>query len=208
MIGKSSFKNLANEIGKMSLFHMDIILFLGLLIMCNIGLLRGNLSHSLIFIPSAFNHGQWWRLFTHPFVHVNLYHLFLDAGAFLLLYKAIDDRNPLKKVTYLVTCGTCSLVVALIISPLVYTQGLCGLSGIAHGFMAVTGLEMMRNRKDFGIGGLIFLLVVSKSIYELLTGNVLFSLMHMGLCGSPIASCHAGGVLGGMVVFLIGEWIK
>jgi hypothetical protein len=42
MIGKHSFKNLVHGIGKMSLFHMDIILFVGLLIMCNIGLLRGN----------------------------------------------------------------------------------------------------------------------------------------------------------------------
>jgi rhomboid family GlyGly-CTERM serine protease len=161
-----------------------------------------------MFIPSAFKHGQWWRLFTHPFVHVNLYHLFLDAGAFLLLYKELYDRNPLRKIIYLFTCGTCSLVVALIIFPLVYIQGLCGLSGIAHGFMALTGLEMMLNRKDFGAGSLVFLLVVSKSIYELLTGNVLFSFMHMGLCGFPIASCHAGGVLGGILTFLVGEWIK
>jgi hypothetical protein len=121
---------------------------------------------------------------------------------------ALDDKNSIKRISYLFTCGICSLVVALIVSPLVYTRGLCGLSGIAHGLMAVTGLQMMRNRKDFGIGGLIFLLVVSKSIYELLIGDVLFSFMHMGLCGSPVASCHAGGVLGGTVTFLIWEWIK
>jgi len=203
MIGKASFKKLVHGIGKISLFHMDILLLIGILIICNIGLPRGNLSHSLIFIPSAFKHGQWWRLFTHPFVHVNIYHLVLDAGAFLLLYKALDDRNPLRRIIYLVACGTSSLVVALIVSPLVYTQGLCGLSGIAHGLMAVTGLEMMRSRKDFRAGGIIFLLVVLKGIYELLTGNVLFLFMHMGFCGSPIASCHAGGVLGGIAAFFL-----
>lgn len=203
MNGKTPFKDLYNGMAKLSLFQMDTLLFFGILIICNIGLLRGNLSHSLIFIPSAVKHGQWWRLFTHPFVHVNIYHLVLDAGAFLLLYKALDDRSPLKKITYLVACGAGSLLAAMIISPLVYTRGLCGLSGIAHGLMAVTGLEMMKNRRDFKTGGLIFLLVVFKGIYELLTGNVLFSFMHMGLCGSPIASCHAGGVLGGIAAFFL-----
>jgi len=67
--------------------------------------------------------------------------------------------------------------------------------------MAVSGLEMMRTKKNFWLGLLSFVLVVSKSIYEAIAGNVFFSFMHLGLCGTPVAACHAGGVLGGIVIF-------
>lgn len=46
-----------------------------------------------------------------------------------------------------------------------------------------------------------FAVVVSKSIYETISGHVLFEFMHLGLCGFPIAASHAGGVLGGIVAF-------
>jgi len=100
-------------------------------------------------------------------------------------------------------CGCTSLTATLFASPLVYTQGLCGLSGIGHGLMAFSGLEMMRDGSNRNTGVVIGMLVVVKSIYEAAAGTVLFAFFHRGMCGVPLAACHAGGVLGGIVSFFL-----
>jgi len=182
---------------------VDLLLIFGVLVFCNIHLLRGAGAPSLLFSPAAFFSGEWWRLLTHPFVHVTWYHLFLDAGAFFLLYTGLEDRRISRKISYVVACGACSLVTALFCSPLVRIQGLCGLSGIANGLMAVSGLEMMRTKENFWLGLMSFSLVVAKSIYEVIAGDVFFSFMHLGLCGTPVAACHAGGVLGAIAMFSV-----
>jgi len=99
----------------------DLLLIFGVLIFCNIHLLRGAGAPSLLFFPAAFLSGEWWRLFTHPFVHVTWYHLFLDAGAFFLLYTGLEDERISRRLLYVVACGTCSLVIALVCAPLIRT---------------------------------------------------------------------------------------
>lgn len=181
---------------------LDIFIFFCIISIFNLHLLRNIFSFSFIFLPSDFIGGKWWLLFTHPFVHLTWYHLFLDAGAFLLLYSGIKERSTSKKISYIFICGACSLTAALLFSPLIYKTGLCGLSGIAHGLMAVSALEMIQEKDSFRFGLLCFLAVAVKSIYEIINGNVLFSFMHLGLCGYPLAPCHAGGVVGGIFAFL------
>lgn len=180
---------------------IDEILFFAVLSLLNLHLLSGVVSDALIFFPSLVVAGEWWRFLSHPFVHVTWYHLFLDAGAFFLLYSELRDRHIAAKLFYIVTCGTFSLLATVVAAPLVYTNGLCGLSGIAHGLMAVSGLDLMRQKKNARLGLITFAVVVSKSIYETISGHVLFEFMHLGLCGFPIAASHAGGVLGGIVAF-------
>jgi len=46
------------------------------------------------------------------------------------------------------------------------------------------------------------LAVVAKSTYEAATGHVAFAALHLGDVASPVAICHAGGVLGGLLAFL------
>jgi hypothetical protein len=41
--------------------------------------------------------------------------------------------------------------------------------------------------------------VVGKSVVEIFTGDVLFSGFHLGSVGRPVAACHAGGTLGGLL---------
>jgi hypothetical protein len=55
--------------------------------------------------------------------------------------------------------------------------------------------------------GVICLAAVSvKSLYEAATGDVWFSFLQFGLCGIPIAICHAGGVMGGILSYFILEY--
>ena len=182
---------------------IDIIIITVLILAANTHLVTGNLSASFVFFPSAVASGQWWRLITYPFVHVTWYHLLLDAGAFILLYKELSHNTPAIRFFYVISSAAFSLGAAVLSSPIIDQLGLCGLSGIAHGLMAVSALEMMRKKQDFRTGLVCLLLVVSKSIYEALTGEVLFSFLHFGLYGTPLAACHAGGVLGGIVAYYI-----
>jgi rhomboid family GlyGly-CTERM serine protease len=181
----------------------DVIAFAVTLAALNTHLLGGNNANLQIFLPSALGSGEWWRLFSHPFVHLTWYHLFLDAGAFFILYTGLQEKRVFCKLVYMLICGSSSLAAAWLFSPALETIGLCGLSGIAHGLMAYSGLELMQSKKNIRMGLLSFLLVFTKSIYEFISGNVMFTFMHMGLCGTPLAACHLGGVVGGILCLFI-----
>jgi rhomboid family GlyGly-CTERM serine protease len=181
---------------------VDMAIFWGLLAVANSHLVGVNFTSWMIFLPDALTSGQWWRFITYHFVHVSWYHLFLDAGAFFLLYSGLAEKRLLRRILYVIVCGATSLTAALIFSPLIYTQGLCGLSGIAHGLMAISALEMMGQKENFRVGLLSLALVFSKSIYEAIVGDVFFAFLHFGLCGTPLAVCHAGGVFGGILMLL------
>lgn len=182
-------------------FTADVIIFIAVLAGLNLHLFGGNYTNLQIFLPQALHDGQWWRLFSHPFVHLTWYHLFLDAGAFFILYTGLQEKRVTRKLTLTLICGGFSLTAALVFTPDIETRGLCGLSGIAHGLMAYSGLELIRTRKNIWVGLFSFLLVFVKSIYEFINGEVVFTFMHMGLCGSPLAACHLGGVVGGIICF-------
>jgi rhomboid family GlyGly-CTERM serine protease len=186
----------------------DVIALIAVLGGLNLHLFGGSYTNLQIFFPEALCAGQWWRLFSHPFVHLTWYHLLLDAGAFFILYTGLQEKQVLRKLTIAIICGSFSLIAALCFTPDIETKGLCGLSGIAHGLMAYSGLELIHTRKSIGVGLFSFLLVFIKSIYEFITGEVLFTFMHMGLCGSPLAACHLGGVVGGILSFFIFCWIS
>ena len=183
-------------------FTADVIIFIAVLAGLNLHLLGGSHTNLQIFFPEVLRDGQWWRLFSHPFVHLTWYHLFLDAGAFFILYTGLQEKRVTRKLTMTLICGSFSLIAALCFTPEIETKGLCGLSGIAHGLMAYSGLELMHTRKRIWVGLFSFLLVFTKSIYEFINGEVVFTFMHMGLCGSPLAACHLGGVVGGILCFV------
>jgi rhomboid family GlyGly-CTERM serine protease len=154
------------------------------------------LRNLLYFSPSAVADGQWWRVLTHPFVHVSCYHLLLDGTAFLLLYQSL--RGP--RLAYVAASATGSLLAALWFWPDIGTTGLCGLSGVAHGLMAVSSLEMIERRER--LGWVCLAAIVAKSAWEAATGTVFFTWLHFGLMGTPVAVCHAGGVVGGVLAYL------
>ncbi len=184
-------------------FSTDTVMFLSILIAVNIQLILGSISSSLIYFPSAVGNGEWWRVFTHPFVHVTWYHFLLDAGAFMIIYAGLEDKRILNRLMYVFACGGGSLGAVLLFSPSVNTQGLCGISGIAHGLMAISALEMMQSKNNFKIGIGCLVVLSAKCVYEIITGDVFFAFLHFSLCGSPLVACHAGGVVGGVASFLL-----
>jgi len=189
-------------------FSVDVLIFCAILMALNPHLLGFGKGQWFIFSPSAFESGQWWRLFTHPFVHVTWYHLCLDAGAFLFLYMGLDEQKSILRIMHVFISGIGSLGSTLLFCPAIKSQGLCGISGIAHGLMAVSALEMMQSRDNFRVGLVSLTVLLAKCIYEVMVGDVLFSFLQFGLCGSPLVACHAGGVAGGILSFCAIKWVN
>jgi membrane associated rhomboid family serine protease len=42
------------------------------LVLLNLPLLGGRVNTSLIFLPEAVRMGEWWRVLSHPFVHLTV----------------------------------------------------------------------------------------------------------------------------------------
>lgn len=177
------------------------------LVVLNAHLLPGVGTEPLVFLPALAFDGEWWRFLTHPFVHITCYHLVLDGLAFFILYGSLEARRPLARLGYLFGSATGSLGLALASAPQVQEIGLCGLSGTAHGLLTVSGLEAIRrgsvDRAMAVAGWTSVLLVGAKSLYELFTGTVLLSFLESSIAGTPIAASHAGGVLGGVLVYTV-----
>lgn len=184
----------------------ELLLFTLLIALFNWPILTGGYAGSLVFVPAAVTAGEWWRLLTHPWVHVTWYHLLLDGAAFLLLYQGLSEPSLNRRLAYVVGGGAGGLLISWWASPGINEAGLCGLSGIAHGLMAVSALELVISQPAGSpparFGWITFLLVVGKAAVEALSGRMAFSFLHFGLMGNPVAVSHAGGVLGGLLVML------
>lgn len=161
-------------------------------------LVAGEVATGLVFRPDAVAAGQWWRVLLHPLVHVSAYHFLLDAGAFLLLYRQLEARSPAVRALLALFCAGGSLLASILFAPAVFERGLCGLSGAAHGLMAVTGLELAA-RSDRAGGWVCLALLIGKVVIEAATGSVFFAEWHLGSVGAPIAVCHVGGVAAGLL---------
>ena len=185
----------------------ELLLFVALLAIFNAPVLAGCCFHSMVFLPQAVQSGEWWRLFTHPFVHVTWYHLLLDGVAFLALYQSLVEATLCRRLLYVLGAGAGSLLFSWAAAPGISTSGLCGFSGIAHGLMAVSALEMVASRPagstERRIGQISFVLVVGKAALEALSGRMFFTFLHFGLMGDPVAVSHAGGIVGGLLVMLL-----
>lgn len=185
----------------------ELAVFLLLMLVLSGPVFFGAMWRTMMFDPAAVLAGEWWRLFTHPFVHVSWYHLLLDGTAFLLLYHGLSEPSRTHRMICVAAAGTGSLLLTWIAAPIVFTTGLCGLSGIAHGLMAVSAVEMMWNRQrdsvEWRIGAITFAIVTGKAAFEALTGGAFFEFLYFGLVGIPVTVSHAGGVIGGLVGWLL-----
>lgn len=182
----------------------EIIVLAVLILAANLWLASGVFPEGLIYEPGQVLQGQWWRLVTHPFVHVSGYHLLLDGAAFLLLYGQLAERRLAKRLGYLAGIQAAVLSAVTLSLPHVQAVGYCGLSGLAHGLMAVWCLERMRTDGTERLPALgLFVCLVGKSIYEVTAGQVIFASTHLGDVGVPVVAAHLGGVIGAVVMYTV-----
>jgi len=78
-------------------FRLEMAAIGLILLLLNWPLLHGACNSAMIFLPSPVRQGEWWRLLTHPFVHVTWFHLLLDGAAFFLLYNDLAEHHWTKR---------------------------------------------------------------------------------------------------------------
>jgi hypothetical protein len=81
--------------GGLTPLRLELLFFALILAIANAPLPGGVWQQQLVFFPGSLASGEWWRLVTHPLVHVSWYHLLLDGAAFLMLYAELGlDVGP------------------------------------------------------------------------------------------------------------------
>ncbi len=187
-------------------WHPELWAALAMLVVCNPHLFGGPFPTGLVLFPDEVAAGRAWQLVTHPFVHVSWWHLILNATTFVMLYAGLGGGLR-RRLASLAAATLGSALAAATAAPLIDATGLCGLSGPAHGLLAIYGLETMATHRRapelWHLGLLCLVAVVAKTAWEATTGRVVFAILHLGKTGVPIAVCHAGGVLGGLIAFLL-----
>ncbi|HEX9189613.1 MAG TPA: rhombosortase [Vicinamibacteria bacterium] len=168
-------------------------------------LLAGQPSLALVYAPHAVSAGEWWRLLTHPLVHVSRYHLLLDGVAFLSLLAGLGDLRAPQRLALVGASAATSLAAASVLPGEAARYGLCGLSGVGHGLLAATAVLLVRDpdASTRRLGAVVLVLVVGKALGEALTGRLLLDLVHLGDLGRPNRLCHLGGVVGGGLAALL-----
>ncbi len=193
---------------KNNTIHKNLIsaaAFIFMVILCNGHLVLGQNPSWFLFRPEEFIQGQWWRIFTHPFSHVSFYHLTIDLTATCLLLSQIRASSTVNRHLLFSVCSLASLLAVVLFSPHLPVSGYCGLSGTAHGLMSFLGMQWVHNSlkgKDrqpllLLSGGAFLASSAGKSIFEVISGQVLFSGLHLGQLGIPLVHAHLGGAIGG-----------
>jgi len=140
----------------------------------------------------AIGAGEWWRLITAHFVHINLEHTLLNIMGVVLMW-AIFARDLTPRQWLVVT-----IVVLLTIDAGLWfhdkqVEWYVGASGALHGFMAAgTYVHVRRGDLD---GWILVVFIVLKLGYEQLYGVLPFV-----ESGMPVVlNAHAYGALGGLI---------
>ncbi|MDE2202129.1 MAG: rhombosortase [Burkholderiaceae bacterium] len=157
----------------------------------------------------AVHAGQWWRLVTAMWVHLDAWHWLADvmaaAGLILLVARVL---RPQVIVGALVACGVL-VQIALLSQPAVQWYG--GLSGALHGLAAWGGLRMLRpsveaedDRFSRWIGVLLCVGVLVKVWFEQSWLSPVAYDPRWGFGVVRIA--HAFGAASGLLIWVLGEW--
>jgi rhomboid family GlyGly-CTERM serine protease len=185
--------------------RVETIIYGVVIAVLNLPLVWGGFVESMILLPEKVLAGQWWRVLTHPFVHVSWYHLLLDGAAFFILYAQLAERKFVKRVAYVFGPALGSMLAAAIVLGGSGAYGYCGLSGLGHGLMAICSLELIsdpNSKRSARLTGFVSLgLVVAKCIFEAVTGEMFLGFLHPDLLGVPIAISHMGGVISGCLIW-------
>ena len=166
---------------------------LGIVILLLLPELNGDAARAALrYERVAIAAGEWWRLITAHFVHIDLEHTVLNIMGLVLMW-AIFARDLAPRQWLLVT-----LVVLLAIDAGLWfrdtgVEWYVGASGALHGFMAAGTYAHVR-RGDLD-GWILVIFIVLKLGYEQLHGALPFSETGMPV----VVNAHLYGALGGFV---------
>lgn len=146
--------------------------------------------------------GEFWRVFTGHFVHLNLAHALLNSTGTLLI-AVVFSREISRPAWWLVT----------LLAPFVISLGLwwkqpelqsyVGFSGVLHGLLYFGVLRLLPSAP--ALGGIVLALLIGRQFWEQTAAynpDYLRSLIH----GRVMPDAHLFGALTGLVLGLLSLW--
>jgi len=153
---------------------------------------------SLRFDRAAIAAGEWYRLLTASFVHLNERHMFMNVLGLVLI--GVFFSRYLKLWLWLLVILLSSLVVTLglyWLNPSLHYY--VGLSGVLHALLAVASVQEI---KRFPVAGwLLLTLLVAKLLWEQMYGALSGSEQMIG--GRVIVDAHLYGFISGQIVLIV-----
>ena len=152
------------------------------------------LRNALSYDRAALAQGEWWRLITAHFVHLDAEHTMLNILGVVLMWALFArDYTPLRWLAiYLFSSLTVSAGLWMM-NPEV--PWYVGASGALHGVMAAGSLAHLR-RRDLD-SGILALIIVAKLSYEQFAGSMPFA-----GDANTVVDAHLYGAMGGLALAL------
>jgi len=150
--------------------------------------------NALSYDRSALASGEWWRLISAHFVHLDAQHMLLNSLGVVLMWALFArDFSPLRWLAiYLFSSLTISAGLWML-NPEV--PWYVGSSGALHGVMAAGTLAHLR-RRDLD-SWILAIIVVAKLTYEQIAGSMPFA-----GAAHTIVDAHLYGAIGGLALAL------
>jgi len=138
--------------------------------------------------------GEWWRVLTAHFVHLDANHALLNTLGLVLMWALFArDYSPLRWLAiYLSSCLAVSLGL-YVFDPRI--EWYVGASGALHGVMTAGTLAHLR-RRDLD-GWILAAFIVAKLSYEQIAGSMPFA-----GTANTLVNAHLYGAIGGLVIAL------
>ena len=152
---------------------------------------RAALSYS----RPALAQGEWWRLLTAHFVHMDPGHALLNSLGVILMWALFArDYSPLRWLAIYLFSGLTITTGLWFLDPDV--DWYVGASGALHGVMTAGTLAHLR-RRDLD-GWILAVFIVGKLAYEQFAGSMPFSGE-----GPTVVDAHLYGAIGGFALALL-----
>ena len=167
------------------------------LLLAGLGLAAEQVNPLLRYDQEAIAAGEFWRLATAHFVHLNLWHLALNLGGFLLCcYFFVDVYDRRLFFLWLLTAPLVGMAIYFIDQAPGYYVGL---SGILHGWLVLALVVGFRTHPWLHAG--VLLIVAGRLIWEQ-TPDYDRDYLQPWIAGEVYVNGHLYGALAGLLLSL------
>jgi len=144
---------------------------------------------------SAIAAGEWWRVLTAHFVHLDAGHAFLNGLGLVLMWALFArDYSPLRWLAIYLVASLAISAGLWLFDPQV--EWYVGASGALHGVMTAGTLAHLR-RRDLD-GWILAVFIVAKLSYEQIAGSMPFA-----GTAHTLVDAHLYGAIGGLLIALL-----